>query len=194
MKVQALVVCCLAFALLGGCAHDRSGGPVPDAAAPANAESMAPGATPYTLSAAPAAAAAPSAAAPGSLVIAPLKLANARGEGLALSADGTLSVVGETRQIGRLLADGSFVTPEGSVRARLSPGGTVYGPDGHELPLSIDEAGVIHPQGWTEMHFAADGSLVGGNPSAPATRIEGIKPETRRTAAFLLILAAFPTH
>jgi hypothetical protein len=129
----------------------------------------------------------------GSLVLGSLTLSNARGEGLVLSPDGTLNAVGEARQIGHLRSDGSFVGPDGSVKARLSPDGTIYGRDGSALPVTIDAAGAIHPQGSPEMHFGADGHLEGGNSSAPATRIQGITPETRRTAAFLLILAAFPT-
>jgi hypothetical protein len=44
------------------------------------------------------------------------------------------------------------------------------------------------------LRFDATGTLVGGNANAPKTTIEGLTDATRRTAAFLLVLAAFPTR
>jgi hypothetical protein len=130
------------------------------------------------------------------LKLARLELSNARGETLLLDTDGSVSVPSESesRRVGTLSADGRFVAPDGALIARLSPEGEVFAGDGAKLAVTIDAAGVVHPPNGGTLTFGDDGKLTGGNPNAPETRMQGLAPDNRRTAAFLLVLAGFPTR
>ena len=175
----------------GGRRAEPNGAPSADLARPnPTAPSAGPAEAPPAETASAAAQSSPS----GQLKIGPLELANAQGEALALTADGTVTVVAEHRRVGRLLPDGTFVDTDGKVDMRLTADGDVYSSTGRRLPVRVDREGVIYPPQGPPMSFDRDGRLVGGNPNAPETRVIGITPETRRAAAFLLLLAAFPNH
>jgi len=129
----------------------------------------------------------------GALTLSHLTLKNADGEALDLAADGRVTVSGDGREVGRIEPDGRFLGPDGKIRLLLARTGEVFSGDGRELPVTVNGDGVVHTaQG--ALSFGPDGVLGGGNPSAPKTTIEGLTRETRRTAALLLLVAAFPTR
>jgi hypothetical protein len=163
---------------------------VADTATPASNASPAP---------APAAAAAPSSsgepALPAHLKLGSLVLRNENGQSVLLDAKGELSVSGKNTPVGKLLPDGRFLAPDGSVKARMNEKGEFFAADGQRMPVTISDDGAVHvANGNQTLRFDATGLLVGGNANAPKTTIEGLTEETRRTAAFLLVLAAFPTR
>lgn len=112
-----------------------------------------------------------------------------------LDARGTLSVSGKDAPVGKLLPDGRFLAPDGSLKVRMSEKGEFFTADGQRMPVTVtDDGAVLVANGNQTLRFDATGTLVGGNANAPKTTIEGLTNETRRTAAFLLVLAAFPTR
>ncbi len=129
------------------------------------------------------------------LTLAALALKNENGQSVLLDANGVLSVSGKAAPVGTLLPDGRFVAPDGSLKARMTEGGEFFSADGRRMPVSVAPNGTVHIEnGGQTLSFDASGTLVGGSPNAPKTSIEGLTEPTRRTAAFLLILAAFPAR
>lgn len=188
----------LAGLALLGCARHADAPPPPAAPPPqsAAADSAVP-ATPD--SAAPARAAAPPTTnepeSPAHLKLGSLVLKNENGQSVLLDADGKLSVSGKSTPVGKLLPDGRFLAPDGSLKARMNEKGEFFAADGQRMPISVSDDGAVHvANGNQTLRFDATGTLVGGNANAPKTSIEGLTDDTRRTAAFLLVLAAFPTR
>ncbi len=110
-----------------------------------------------------------------------------------LEEDGTVRVPSRTGTVGKLMSDGRFLSPSGSLIAELEPAGEIIVRGQRRMPVTIDAEGAIHSAQGT-LQFGQDGLLRGGSPDAPETRITGSTVETRRTAAFLLILASFPAR
>ena len=132
---------------------------------------------------------------PAHLTLGSLTLKNENGQSVMLDANGTLSVSGKDTPVGKLLPDGRFLAPDGSLKARMSEKGEFFGADGQRMPVSVTEDGaVLVADGKQTLRFDATGTLLGGSANAPKTTVEGLTNETRRTAAFLLVLAAFPAR
>lgn len=156
------------------------------AAAPSSADSAAPPTAPPASS---------EPALPAHLTLGSLTLKNENGQSVLLDAQGTLSVSGKDAPVGKLLPDGRFLAPDGSLKARMNEKGEFFAADGRRMPVSVaDDGSVQIANGNQTLRFDATGTLVGGNANAPKTTVEGLTNETRRTAAFLLVLAAFPTR
>jgi hypothetical protein len=178
----------------------KSAAPNPTAAAPAETSSavasatLVPSATPTPSTPSATLPATSDAEAGAHLVLAHLELSNARGETLVLEADGTVTAREQHRKLGKLLADGRFLAPDGSLTARLTATGEILTSSERRLPVRITEEGAIQPERGAALRFGTDGRLEGGNPNAPETRILGVTATTQRTAAFLLVLAGFPRN
>jgi hypothetical protein len=187
---HAGALACLFSTLLISCGSGKeqaSGPRAPAASAPAREESP-----PAPVSSAPeeAAPSAPS----GHLSIGPLTLRNERGHGLELASDGTVSKLPGGEPVGKLGPDGQFVLASGRPGPRLEPDGHVVAANGQSFPVRIAEDGSVEAPNSAPVRFDDAGRLVGGNPDAPKTEVSGLTPTLRRTAAFLLILAAFPVR
>ncbi len=184
-----------ALVTLLACAR-HADAPPPAASQPplANTETAAPATADSALPAtAPLASSAP--ALPAHLKLGVLTLKNDNGQSVLLDAKGELSVSGKSGPVGKLLPDGRFLAPDGSLKLRMNEKGEFFAADGQRMPVSVSEDGSVHvANGDQTLRFDASGTLVGGNANAPKTSIEGLTEETRRTAAFLLVLAAFPTR
>ena len=127
------------------------------------------------------------------LVLGTISLGNERGAGLVLHPDGRVEVPKENREVGVLHRDGRLLRPDGTVVARMTPEGEVWTGSGQRLPLQVTEDGKVQlDQSGPTLSIGADGVVTGGNPNAPKITIEGVTDQTRRTALFLLVLAAFP--
>lgn len=177
------------------CARHADAPPPPAASQPprANTETAAPATADSVQPTAPLAASEP--ALPEHLKLGALTLKNDNGQSVLLDAKGELSISGKSGPVGKLLPDGRFLAPDGSLKVRMNEKGEFFGADGQRMPVSVSEDGSVHvANGDQTLRFDASGTLVGGNANAPRTSIEGLTEETRRTAAFLLVLAAFPTR
>jgi hypothetical protein len=183
---------------LFGCARHADAPPPPTASQPpsAPADTAAP-ATPdsATPPAAPAPLASSDPAFPAHLELGSLVLENENGQSVLLDAKGEVSVSGKSTPVGKLLRDGRFLAPDGALKLRMNEKGEFFAADGQRMPVSVSDDGSVHVvNGNQTLRFDATGTLVGGNANAPKTSIEGLTDATRRTAAFLLVLAAFPTR
>lgn len=133
------------------------------------------------------------AAAAAELPLAPMRLITASGETLTLGAEGRVDALskGKSRQVGWLKPDGVLLRPDGSLLVRLTPEGKILRAGGSELPVILAQDGTAEAPG-QKLFFNDDNILEGGSPGAPEVRVEGGEKISRRTAMFLLILAAFP--
>jgi hypothetical protein len=127
-------------------------------------------------------------------VLGSLTLTNDRGNGLVLASDGAVSKLPGGEPVGKLSADGQFVLSSGRRGPKLEADGNVVAANGQKLPVHVAEDGAVEVENAPPVRFDDAGRLVGGNPDAPKTDIAGLTPALRRTAAFLLILAAFPVR
>jgi hypothetical protein len=181
---------CAGITLLISCAARND----PRAAAPSPEPARPPLAASAPLSSAPEA---PSPAPGGLLSLGPLTLTNDRGNGLVLASDGAVSKLPGGEPVGKLGSDGQFVLSSGRRGPKLEADGSVVAANGQKLPLRIAEDGAVEVENTgstSPLRFDDAGRLVGGNPDAPRTEVAGLTPALRRTAAFLLILAAFPVR
>jgi hypothetical protein len=169
-------------ALLMGCSRS----PGPSAAGPASStpENGAPRVTAEELT-----------APQGHLELGALVLERDGKPALVLAPDGALQDVSEKRALGTLGRDGRFVDPAGKLVAQLTPDGEVELPNGDVLPVTLGSDGTVNMlKEGRKVRLKDDGSLEGANPDGPVIKLSGFKPETRRTAMFLLVLAAFPVQ
>ncbi|MDI1447342.1 hypothetical protein [Polyangium sp. 6x1] len=165
MKTGALLLA--AVALLGACtpAPRPSISPVVDAAAepPVSAVGEPPD---------------------GLLVLADLRVLQ-RGEPyLTLYRNGLLTQAGDV--LGTLHSSGVFVALDGDRSLVLKADGTVPIPEA-TLVLSPEGTATLQMPGVPpqKLSFDAEGRLVG---DGPETRVEGMAPDTRRTAMFVILL------
>lgn len=110
--------------------------------------------------------------------------------GPVLHADGSVELAG--RVVGSLATDGTMTNPAGEVLARLHEDGRLEFVSGAGAGPEI----VIAPDGTLTVgdvtaSFDETGTVVGGNEGAPPLRAEGLSPETRRAAMFVIALALF---
>jgi hypothetical protein len=182
---------CFALSLLISCGAPKDPASAPTT--PAQSASVAPTASATSSASASAPAPVLSPAAPaGHLALGPLKLTNERGNGLVLAEDGAVSKVPGGEPVGTLRSDGQFVLTSGRLGPKLELDGHVVMANGQRFPVRIAEDGAVEAANAEPVRFDESGRLVGGNPDAPKTEVTGLTPALRKTAAFLLILAAFP--
>jgi hypothetical protein len=116
-----------------------------------------------------------------------------KNQAVLIHADGSLEIPGMDGPTGvKVTSDGKIVNDKGEVGFQLQPDGTITGPDGQKLGVTLDAAGVVS-SGDKKISLGDDGLLVGGNPDAPQMRVEGANdPQLRRTAMFVLIALTAP--
>jgi hypothetical protein len=109
-------------------------------------------------------------------------------------ATGAIEIPSEPEFKGaKVTADGKIVKTEtGEVGLTLMPDGTIQGPDGKLLDVTLSADGVIK-SGDKTISVNADGTIAGANPDAPPMKIEGATtPGLKRTAMFVLIVLTMP--
>jgi len=168
----------VAVCLLAGCGDDEPSGTGSASAA-------------VTTTAAATAATETAAASAGEVKLALAELTFKSGEkvGFVLKADGSLMAEDGT-MVAIVGADGSMSKVDGTRVAKLNADGSVDS-EGKKLPLNIDTDGVM-TAGDQKLSFNDAGVLQGGNPDAPPMAVEGLTPETRRTAMLILTMMLTP--
>ncbi|MDQ3339593.1 MAG: hypothetical protein M4D80_30880 [Myxococcota bacterium] len=92
----------------------------------------------------------------------------------------------------RVTKQGTIVNDKGEVGFTLLADGSIKGPDGKVIDVTLSNEGVIKV-GDKTISIDADGSLKGANPEAPQMKIEGATtPGLRRTAMFVLVALTTP--
>lgn len=88
--------------------------------------------------------------------------------------------------LGTLYEDGRFVDLAGNVRATMRPNGSVD-LDGGALTIAEDGTAVLEipDRGRSTIRLDPSGRVIG---ASVETRFEALRPELRRTAAFVLLL------
>lgn len=87
----------------------------------------------------------------------------------------------------KVTTDGKLVNTAGEVGFTLKSDGTVLGPDGKALDVTLSTDAVVK-SGDKTISIDATGALLGSNPEAGEMRIEGADtPGKKRTALFVLI-------
>ena len=182
--MQGVFPLALLVALLSGCSRGASGVPSSGGRTSSAPENSAPRVTAEELTA------------PESLLtVGALVLERDGKPALELKQDGALDDVAEKRLLGKLAPDGSFADPTGKVVARLAADGEVELSNGDFLPATIDRDGTVNMlKEGRKVRVRDDGTLEGANPGGPVIKFTGITRDTRRTAMFLLVLAAFPVQ
>ena len=108
-----------------------------------------------------------------------------KNKALLIKANGDIELEGVVAA--KVTPDGKIVNTAGEVGFTLLPDGTVNGPDGKPLDVTLSTDAVIK-SGDKSISLDANGSLVGANPAAPPMKVEGADtPGKRRTAMFVLI-------
>ena len=108
-----------------------------------------------------------------------------KNKALLIKANGDIELEGVVAA--KVTPDGKIVNTAGEVGFTLQPDGTVNGPDGAPVGVTLSNDAVIKT-GDKSISLDASGSLVGANPSAPPMKVEGADtPGKRRTAMFVLI-------
>ena len=109
-------------------------------------------------------------------------------------ATGVIEIPSEPEFKGaKVTADGKIMkTDTGEVGLTLMPDGTLKGPGGKVLDVTLSADGVI-TSGDKTISVNDDGTLAGANPDAPQMKIEGATtPGLKRTAMFVLIVLTMP--
>jgi hypothetical protein len=108
-----------------------------------------------------------------------------KNKAVSIHADGSIEYEGVKGAI--VTKDGKITNDKGEVGFTLQPDGTIKGPDGHAVEVTLTAEGAIK-NGDKMISLDDKGELVGGNPNAPQMRIEGAtSPGLKRTAMFVLI-------
>jgi hypothetical protein len=110
-----------------------------------------------------------------------------------IKADGSIEFEGKTGV--KVTKDGKIVRIDnGEVGFALQPDGSIHGPDGKPLEVTLSADGVIK-NGDKSISLDDKGALVGGNPDAPQMRVEGATtPGLKRTAMFVMIAITTPAE
>lgn len=119
----------------------------------------------------------------GQLTLAEFTLEDAAGRPLSMTSDG--AVTGPGGSWGRVHADGTITSADGSLRGKLSKAGVVTDASGTEVATIADDGSA--KVGSLDLRFGDDGQLVGGNPKQPI-KIKALTPEGRRAAMLVLVL------
>jgi hypothetical protein len=118
------------------------------------------------------------------LTLITFQLEDAQGRPLTMSAVGVIT--SPQGPWGRVHEDGTVTSPDGALRGKLLPTGSVVDAQGSELATIADDGSA--KVGAKELHFDADGKLVGGDPSQ-AMQLRATDPGARRIAMLVLIMA-----
>ena len=172
MKATLSALLCLSLAACGG-----SPKPAPTGPAPAPTGEATPAAP---------------AAAGGALELGELKLVDVQqNKALLVHADGSIEIDGQ--KPAKVTKEGKIVRADnGQVGFTLAGDGSIKGPDGQDLGVTIGPDGTVKA-GDKTISIDDSGNLVGGNPDAPAMRVEGATtPGLKRTAMFVLIALTAP--
>lgn len=87
----------------------------------------------------------------------------------------------------RVTTDGKMVNSAGEVGFTLKSDGTIMGPDGKPLDVTLSTDAVVK-SGDKTISIDATGALLGSNPDAGEMKVEGADtPGKKRTALFVLI-------
>ena len=113
-----------------------------------------------------------------------------QGKAVVLHANGDIEYEG---QVGaKVTPNGQIVNDKGEVGFTLMADGSIKGPDGHVVDVTLTPDGVIK-SGDKAIPIKDDGTLEGANPEAPQMKIEGATtPGLKRTALFVLIVLTTP--
>ena len=107
-----------------------------------------------------------------------------------IHADGTIEFEGVKGA--KVTKDGKITNDQGEVGFTLQPDGTIKGPDGRVVEVTLTAEGAIK-NGDKTISLDDKGALVGANPDAPQMRIEGATSTgLKRTAMFVLIALTTP--
>jgi hypothetical protein len=114
-----------------------------------------------------------------------------KNKALLVHADGTIELEGQ--KPAKVTKDGKIVKIDtGEVGFTLNGDGTINGPDGKPLEVTLSADGIVS-NGDKKITVDADGKLLGGNPNAPQMKIEGATTlGLKRTALFVLIALTSP--
>src|ERR1035441_4663103 len=117
------------------------------------------------------------------LTLAEFQLVDAQGRPLSMSADGTIT--SHEGPWGRVHEDGTVTSSDGALHGKLLKTGSVVDAQGKEIATIADDGSA--KVGKTELHFDADGKVVGGD-SGQAMQLHATDPKVRRTAMLVLIM------
>lgn len=113
-----------------------------------------------------------------------------KNKALVIRANGDIEYEGNTGV--KVTKDGTIVNDKGEVGFTLLPDGSIKGPDGKVIDVTLSAEGVIKT-GDKAVSINADGTLLGANPDAPQMKVEGATtPGLKRTALFVLIALTTP--
>jgi len=114
-----------------------------------------------------------------------------KNEAVLVHANGEIEMAGV--KVVKVTKDGKIVrTDNGEVGFVLNADGTIKGPEGKVLELTLSSDAVIK-NGDKTITLDAAGLLLGGNPDAPQMKVEGATTTgQKRTALFVLIALTTP--
>ena len=121
------------------------------------------------------------------LELAEMKLIDVKSQkAVLLHANGEIEIENGVKPV-KVTKDGKMVNQAGEVGFTLKPDGTILGPDGKALEITLSADAVIK-SGDKSISIDATGALIGSNPEAGEMKIEGADtPGKKRTALFVLI-------
>ena len=127
------------------------------------------------------------AAAPAMLELGELKLIEGN-QTLTVQADGTILMPDADRPVPlKVTSDGKFIVKADQIVLQLMPDGTIQGPDGKPIEVTLSADGVATFKD-RKISLDDNGTVVGGNPEGPQPRFEGVTtPGLKRTALFVMI-------
>ena len=139
----------------------------------------------------PAGGSAAPAVAGATLELGELKLVDVgKNKALLIHANGEIEYEGNTGV--KVTKNGTIVNDKGEVGFTLLADGSIKGPDGKVIDITLSPEGVI-TSGDKTISINDDGSLNGANPEAPQMKIEGATtPGLKRTAMFVLVALTTP--
>ena len=92
----------------------------------------------------------------------------------------------------KVTKNGTIMNDKGEIGFTLLADGSIKGPDGKVIDVTLSPEGVIK-SGDKTISINDDGSLNGANPEAPQMKIEGATtPGLKRTAMFVLVALTTP--
>jgi hypothetical protein len=113
-----------------------------------------------------------------------------KNKALLIHANGAIEYEGNTGVT--VTKNGTIMNDKGEVGFTLLADGSIKGPDGKVIDVTLSPEGVIK-SGDKTISIAEDGSLSGANPEAPQMKIEGATtPGLKRTAMFVLVALTTP--
>lgn len=114
----------------------------------------------------------------------------AKNVAISIHADGTIEYEGKIGA--KVTAQGQIVNDKGDVGFTLMADGSIKGPDGNIVDVTLSPEGSIK-SGDKAISIKDDGTLDGANPDAPQMRVEGAStPGLKRTAMLVLIVLTTP--